>query len=200
VLQGLQGVVRKWTELQPYAGDASLTEVTVPQVHWAKVLQLAKSVKTALPGYKGRIKSVVTVVAEANGVPKESIKSSGSSALDLGVVAEGQWLMDFSGNRTWADGFWVRRLWKPGERLADPAGIGAHEVFFTDSNFGTIGGVAAARLVWDIDRHDVSIQSKGNGGFPRTWTEALDGTVVNPFRTPAYRTEILSPTEGVHAS
>jgi len=123
-------------------------------------------------------------VAEANGVSRDNVFIEDDSGIKMGLNPENQWLQDEAGNNTNLEGAWYRRLWEENEmsryrvRLKVPA-----------TNW-EVSPQASAGLLWDVDRTDPLIQSKGNGGFPLFWEDALVGNQVEPHRFPYYRAEL----------
>jgi hypothetical protein len=197
-VEGLQQIAEKWEPLRPFLLRGSSEGAVVPSSQWDKVLQLSDDLKKSLPGYKGRIKAVVSVVLDANELNRQTVQFADKNVFELDLASQGQWLVDPAGGHTWAEGLWVQRTWDTGSRLGRASSPAVHEVVFSDPTFGTIQRKVAARVGWDVSLNNSLVRSKGNGGFPRNWEEALDGSAVDPFRYPYFRVESLSQQGDVY--
>ena len=41
--------------------------------------------------------------------------------------------------------------------------------------------------MWNVAADNADVVARGNGGAPRVWMDALDGSRVDPFRWPRFR-------------
>ncbi len=187
--EGLGQIAKSWEDLLPYLGPAFPEGVRVSSTDWSIVRQISLRLKNSLTGYKSRIKSASTVVAEANGINRAHILRDESPVFDLGVVSQGQWAIDSSGRRVWIEALWLKRTWDPVRRLGQPFEEGTHHAKVSDPFWGELTGRARARIMWDVPLTKPSVAILGNGGFPRSWEEARNNDRLDPYRWPYFRWE-----------
>ncbi len=189
-IKDLERLVERWGAMTPLLGAADQNGVEVQASNWPMVEQISSQLKNSLWGYKIRIKSIGTVIAQANGIDKSLLTRNDPDVFDLGIVPQGQWIIDSSGSREWAEDFWLQRTWDKDRRLGEKLGEGTHSVRLSDPFFGTMQQSVTARIQWDVLPDHSFIRAHGNGGFPRNWNEAVLAGKVDPFRYPFFRTEV----------
>lgn len=192
--ESLQTLAAAWDEVKPYLIGATKDEASISRSSWDALKKKTVDIKKSIPGYKGRIKSVLTVTGEANDIDRSQITILREEALDLGVDTLSQWVRDDQAHRENVPDLILHRLWSP-EILNDQP-IEQTEIAVKGpvlENGTPIERHSKARLHWDVNLKDDFIQQFGNGGYPRTWKEALMGSGVEPHRYPYYSVRIVEP-------
>jgi len=171
-----------------------------PATRWSELDQRSKDLRKSIPGYKGRITAVLKAVLGANGIRREAANLTETQASVLGIEATDEPIVDENGQQKIFRGVWLKRLWHTDERLAQPDETSAGGVSLSYpvlSDWARSGGIAGwigekqakGRLRWDV-RASEQAGIGGNGGFPRRWGDALDGTAVRPYRVPYFYAEL----------
>ncbi|MCG3205032.1 MAG: hypothetical protein KCHDKBKB_01749 [Elusimicrobia bacterium] len=189
--EALRLISERWWDYGASFGEPGTTpRVFLPSVEWERVERKAGDLKRALPGYEGRITSVIKVVHDANGAQGTTLNTIDPSASRLGVVAEPLVIEDENGNQKTIQGGWFRRLWS----TPHPSGNSQHVVRGSLSVRQGVNWIfqqaALGELVWDVDENDLAIKNHGNGGFPLSWKEAVLGKSLQPHRYPYYRAKL----------
>lgn len=202
----LRVISNRWEAVQGLFTGATESAALVPADDWADVSIHMNALREAVSGYAARIRSIIPVVTRANGGEPADAQITTGDALALGITAQPQWIEDESRNRKILPALWYKREWGAAERLAHPNDIGAIGISrrLRLLGAGLIRGVpqtwkvdreAKARLRWDVALEELEIQDRGNGGYPRSWTEAINEGRLIPFRFPVYRAELTRGEE-----
>ncbi len=184
-VEGLEAVAERWNAWGDVFTGGGAAGARTQSRHWARLENESDKLRRALSGYKGRIKAVVKIVAEANGVARDRVEIQNGGALELGLTSQDQWVEDETGARRRVRGLWYKREWDLGRTLGRPREFSAHRFTASFRIFGgrwSLSREAVGKLSWDVPMNDGVIRSRGNGGFPRAWTEALDRGAVAPHR------------------
>lgn len=165
-----------------------------PRSAWPEIQSKSAELKNALSGYKGRISSVVTVVLNANGRTRQTLETLDNRASLLGTSARPVNLKDEAGSMIQLAGGWYSRDW-----TAEASSLQTLEwravplkIIFSPSEelVGTV--FSSGQLVWDVNPDSAEVKAGGNGGYPLTWIDALEGTAIHPFRWPRYRAALVA--------
>jgi len=201
--EGLQTVATRWSQVEPLiiSGDSNGIQINPEITAWDELKSKLEELKKAIPGYKGRITAVRTLVAKANGIDPPKVSITDGSAFNLGLVNEKQKVWDGTGKEEVLPFVWLSRSWAKGEKLGSPlerseveSGASFRSVGlwweggaprFWDVKAGSAGG-----LIWDVPGDEDWVRETGNGGFPRNWDEALLGGAVKPNRFALYWAEL----------
>jgi hypothetical protein len=197
---GLEAVAERWNTFGKLFLSGDKEQIHLRSRDWPTILVEAGKLRSAVGGYKGRIKAVASVVSEANGIPSTALQFSNEKALALEITPQIQTTVDEKGVKRTLAGAWYRRSWSPFEKNPEGTSQGEATVEMTVpvvSRLASTDGFlqwtakrsAHGRVEWNVSLKDPGIQTRGNGGFPRTWSEALDGTSVAPYRFPYYQGE-----------
>jgi|GEM_PF-5374897 len=199
-VQGLSKIADRW---RSFGDDFELNpegNVVIREPHWMGVLERARDLQRALPGYKGRIKAVITVVVKAHGISREELLIKEEGAFRLGIESNPLHVAFPDGGSHILTGGWYRRLWSSSHRLAHPSEqptlVGIKQIIpmlkvRPQPETWDVIRSATGRLRWDVDLGNPIIQQRGNGGYPRSWQECIDGSKIEPFRYPFYLGEIM---------
>lgn len=198
-VEALEGIAERWWSFGNLFYGGTNQGAVSSNESWNELFQKSDQLKRALPGYKGRIKAVIKVVEEANQVPAHKVQLWDDSALDLGISAQDQWISLENGARKLLSGAWYKRNWAPSDSWGEPKEKSHIAVswlmpllgfqFLSFQNW-MVHKESWGRVRWDVDLNDRLIQLQGNGGFPRTWPEALNGGKVDPFRIPTFSAQL----------
>ncbi|MCB4756062.1 MAG: hypothetical protein LHV69_03365 [Elusimicrobia bacterium] len=198
-IDGLAKIAERWGSIQSLFLRGDDEGGTVLAAHWPALEEQARTLERALPGYKGRIRSVVSVVAEAQDEMRESVNIIKEDGSFLGVSPEALQICDESGRTSIMRSIWYRRLWALEDGGGEPQERSVHEVTQTvplltggglDERPWILKAFASGRVVGDVNLNHPVVQSLGNGGFPRVWPETLVDGRVDPFRYPYYRARL----------
>lgn len=184
-VEALETIAARWNDVgRTFAeGDAS-GHVLVPQSYWSRTRSQANTLSHAIPGYKGRITAVLTVVAEANGFRREQFHFQKDDAQNLGVRSESVVMRNEINQLQNLSGGWYRREWASTQAAPQPP---EESVLVVETvSFWPVRRRSRAVLAWDVDPAAPEVQARGNGGYPRQWTQALEGNQVIPHRFPVY--------------
>jgi len=198
--EGLVKMAGRWKDHGQYVIGKEGDRIKILRAHFDEVAFKSKKLKRALSGYKGRIQSVIKVVAEANGFKKEAVKFTYATANRMGIVPMPAPVINEFGETATIDDFWYQRQWSSEDRLGDPDEQWTVEVNVQYPHLK--GGKwwlkrrSTGKLFWDVNKSHPQINSTGNGGFPRTWQEAWNGNQFDPHRYPFFQTSLVFDEEG----
>ena len=189
--EAMETVADRWEEFGRFYDAATGSGIVLNSAHWTVVRKSAGDLRRALSGYQGRTTAVIKVVAEANGVARESVEVLDAVGAQLGLTAEKALIRDEMGRTMLLDGAWYSRSWTldalDGKRN-DRARHRAHvSVRTARGERWEVAREARGRLTWDVDIDDPSGRARGNGGYPRNWDEALEGARLTPNRWAYFR-------------
>ncbi|OVE75429.1 hypothetical protein BVX98_07705 [bacterium F11] len=195
-VQGGSRVVERWSQFGDLFLEGMAEGAVVDFEMKQELIDAARDLKRSLSGYKGRIKAIIKVVAEANRKERTDVQLDKEEASQLGLVPRDVTIVSPSGDQGIVPHGWVQRTWSPLERMAEPQDISVYRVssilsLLIKGKKWLLHQKAAGRLRWDVDRSDPTLLMTGNGGFPRTWAEALEENKVKPYRYPYFRVELV---------
>jgi hypothetical protein len=196
-VEALEKMGERLQNLDHFVSQTTPTEALVLSSRWNSLEAELLKIKNALPGYKGRLKSVRTVLCEANQVDLKNVTVVQDGGLTVGLSPVDQWVRDEKGNEKKMKTFWYKRLWAPEEKNGEPFDEGAIEIRVTSPLLGGPGlGIsgsnweivraASGRLRWDGFVDNSSDAGQRDGGYPRNWEEAREGIIFHPYRIPLY--------------
>lgn len=200
-VEGLRRVSERWEQFGSLYESGDVNGAFVLSKNRDTISKKATKLKKSISGYKGRIKAVIKVVSEANGVARERVLIEDDSASQLGLDPNSIRIRDESGATKLLEGAWYQRIWGAADRLGEPDGVSTHQIFFNMPLLGRTSLLSATqgwdvsrrahgRIRWDVPVESLAVQTQGNGGFPRQWGEALNGKQVEPHRYPFFRVEL----------
>lgn len=185
--EALKRVAERWSALGiASAAVDSNGRTFVPSAKKASLVSGARTLSRALSGYQARSKSIVTVLAQAHRIERDSVVVVDDRGALLDIAPQDGVVVNEAGATQAVPALWYRRGWEPAIEHADPAAEVVHRVEFSvvPLGFGVdrwSGSVTATgRLLWNMS-------AGGNGGYPRNWSSAVDSGRLNPNRTAAYR-------------
>lgn len=188
--ESLERIAGRWEEIGQWIASADAAGAVVPADRQDAFEAAAKKLSGAVPGYKGRIRSALTVSLEANGISRSAVTEAVPGGLDLGVQPSAVAIQDGSVGRVVAGGYYAR-AWGPGERLAEFGDWAAIDVeiavpapFLASGSETRLRRRALGRAVWDADLLHPDVRLRGTGGFPRTWPEAVRDGRAEPHPFP----------------
>jgi hypothetical protein len=206
--EALQKIAEKWAAIEPLlvAGDSAGMKIYPGAEVWRDLETKLSDLKAAIPGYKGRISGVRTIVAKANGLNPEAVVILQNSAFNLGLVNEPQKVRNDLGEEKVLPFVWLRRSWAGSDRLGSPEETSEvmGQVSFQPAGvlfFHQLGErwVARARsrglIFWDVPQEEQWMKDQGNGGFPRNWDEALYTGAVKPNRFALYGAKLCAEND-----
>ncbi len=197
--EGLSKMADRWSSIGQLMAEGDDQGGTILSTQWDSLENAAHTWSNALSGYQGRVKAVMTVVMEANRARREDLTVQDDASLSLGISLQPVMVRDEANRMKQVHDAWPSRQWAPENRLGEPderlvlmiqTPMKPLPVPFIPAPQWTLRAGAGGRLRWDVDQRDPLIQLTGNGGFPRTWEEALNGPRVDPFRTALYRSSL----------
>ncbi len=198
-VEGLQKIALRWSELEPLIQSADFTGVKIApgsQI-WKEFETGLDAVKKAVPGYKGRVTAVRSMVAKANGFYPETVSILDDSALNLGVMPEKKRVWNDEGKEKVMDNLWWRREWNVSEKLGSPEETAQIQIRFhvrptlprmigQETRMWPVTAFSCGKINWDMDVENPAVQQWGNGGYPRIWEEALWTGTLRPHRSPYF--------------
>jgi hypothetical protein len=190
--ESLETVAQRWSEFGASMGAVSTDgSVALPSSQWASVEKKAADLKKAISGYQGRSTSIIKVVAEANGHSKDSLEVNGSNGSQISLTAQKGIVRDENNQIKNIDGLWYSRKWsmdpKTGARDLMSHHTGQLTVQAREGNTWTLARATRGHLNWDVDLENANVQARGNGGFPKTWADAIENSHLNPNRWAFFR-------------
>lgn len=185
--EALETIAARWQEFGGAFGAASAEGVVeLPSSLWAPVREKADELKRAISGYQGRSTAIVKVVAEANGASKDVVDAVATAGAQIGLAAERARLLDENGRVVTLDAAWYSRKWTldpvTGARTDRIGHIAQSSIRAKNGAEWPIIRETRARLVWNAET-----PASGNGGYPRTWSDALLAGHLTPHRWPFFR-------------
>lgn len=195
--EALGTVAGRWEEFGALFGLAAADRtVELRSGFWPVVEKKAGDLKRAVPGYQGRATAVIKVVAEANGFSRESLDVIDSAGSRLQLTAERAVLRDENGRAKTLEGAWYSRRWSldpvRGERSDSSLHAARMRVPTREGDVWTLSRAGRGRMAWDVDAADPAVRASGNGGYPRTWSEAVENGRLNPHRWPVFRARLTN--------
>jgi len=184
-VQALEKIPGRWESIGNLIKSANGEGAFIASGSWNPLTNETQRLTRSLPGYMGRPRAVIKVVAEANGTLRERIEAVEEEASNLGLSSQPLRIQDEMGRTEVIPDVWLKRNWSPHDLLGDPSGKTTHIV-----HFPALNRVSRGRIIWNVNRTDPVIVNQGNGGYPVHWFQALNGGVVTPFRFPYYHAEI----------
>jgi hypothetical protein len=190
--QALEDIAVRWQEFGRLFSSGDAAGIVAPSSAWSSIQTQAATLNRALSGYKGRIKAIIGPVAEANSGVSEYVSVPDESGSTLGVSPQSQWMRDEHGNVSLLSAAWYRRDW-PDDPDGAAGAASVHRssvpVRFRGASLAGASSQTEAitqsqgKVFWD----DRSSTNQTNGGYPRSWAEALVNGAVVPFRNAFYR-------------
>ena len=192
-IDGLTRVAERWNNIGAKLGTVDVAgHVFVRSDDASSVASAARSLSSALSGYQARTKSIITVLAQSNAVPRDRITSQDDSGSRLDVRARPAVTVSETGALTTVDALWYQRGWALDNDTSDPAGAVRQAVAFV------VSPLSRKRAAWSataLAQGEVrwNRSEGGNGGYPRNWTSAVVANRLNPHRTASYRAVLTEP-------
>jgi len=197
-IEGMEKLADRWENIRLLLNGADADGVVISSFRWTALQTETTNLKKALPGYKGRITSVVTAVLQANGAEKDMVVLDEKRKPALDLTLQPALVRDETGFGKTVDSVWLRREWEVDEsapsRVGDYTAQGLIPFRFINTSFQPDSPLFATqsvtgRLTWNADLKEALVRDAGNGGFPSTWDEAFLGSDLQPFRFPLYSAE-----------